>query len=74
MGESVLGGLGQAHIHSLEPLGPFLKVELDRLTLFERAEPVHLDGGVVHEDGGGWSGPPACGRVLDHLPKGTPCP
>ena len=31
----VLGGLGQAHIDGLETLGTFLKIELDRLTLFE---------------------------------------
>ena len=42
--------LGQAHIDGLEPFGSFLEIELNRLTLFERAESVHLDGGVVHED------------------------
>ena len=42
-------GLGQAYIDCLEPLGPFLKIELDCLTLFEGAESVHLDGGVVDE-------------------------
>jgi hypothetical protein len=31
----VLGGLGQAHVDGLETLGTFLKIELDRLTLFE---------------------------------------
>ena len=34
-GVAVLGGLGQAHVDGLETLGPFLKIELDRLTLFE---------------------------------------
>ena len=48
-GKPVLRGLGQAHINGLEPLGPFLQLELDSLTLFERAESVHLDGGVMHE-------------------------
>ena len=47
--EPGLRRLGQAHIDRLEPLRPFLKIELDRLTLFEGAEAVHLDGGVVHE-------------------------
>jgi hypothetical protein len=32
---AVLGGLGQAHVDGLETLGTFLKIELDRLTLFE---------------------------------------
>jgi hypothetical protein len=45
-----LRGLGQAYIDRLEPFGSFLKIELNRLTLFERAESVHLDGGVVYED------------------------
>jgi hypothetical protein len=35
MQEPVLGRLGQAHIYRLEPLGPFLKIELDCLPLFE---------------------------------------
>ena len=47
--EPVLRRLGQAYIDRLEPLGSFLKIELDRLTLFEGAEAIHLDGGVVHE-------------------------
>jgi hypothetical protein len=46
----VLCGLGQAHVDGLEPLGPFLEIELDGLTLFQRAKSVHLDGGVVHKD------------------------
>ena len=45
-----LGGLGQANVDRLEALRTLLKVELDRLTLFERAESVHLDGGVVHKN------------------------
>ena len=44
-----LGRLSQAHVHGLEPLRTLLKVELHRLALLERAESVHLDGGVVHE-------------------------
>ncbi len=44
-----LGRLGQANIHCLETFGSFLKIELDRLPLFEGAEPVHLDGRMVHE-------------------------
>src|ERR1019366_5471788 len=44
-----LGRLSQAHIHRLEPLRTLLKIELHRLALLERAESVHLDGGVVHE-------------------------
>ena len=31
----LLGRLGQAHVDGLETLGSFLKIELDRLTLFE---------------------------------------
>jgi hypothetical protein len=45
----VLGRLGQAHVHGLEPLRPFLKIELHSLALLERAESIHLDCGVVHE-------------------------
>ena len=44
-----LGRLGQAHVYGLEPLRSFLKIELHSLALFERAESVHLDCGVVHE-------------------------
>jgi hypothetical protein len=53
-GRIVSGGLGQAYVDGLETLWTFLELELDRLTLFERAESVHLDGGVVHE----YIGPP----------------
>jgi hypothetical protein len=45
-----LGRLHGADLGRLQPLRTLLKLELDRLTLFEGAESVHLDGGVMYED------------------------
>src|SRR5665213_1376804 len=42
-------GLRRPNVDRLETLGPLLDVELDRLTLLEGAEAIHLDGGVMHE-------------------------
>ena len=48
-GPDLLAGCG-TDVDGLQALGPLLHVEFDRLTFFEAAEAVHLNGGMMYED------------------------